>query len=162
MNQEKRTSTYLSFKLAGEVYAINVSQIINILEMAPFTKVPKVPPYMLGVINLRGKVLPVIDLRKKLEIPESQTSQETCIIVVEIPTSDEKTLIGIVVDEVLAVETIEEDMINPAPSIGTKINTDFIAGVAEVDSSFIMLLVLEKIIMAEDILEVNQEASHSE
>ena len=135
-----KTNSYLSFKLADEFFAVHAGKVLSILDMLKFTKVPKSPDYMKGVINLRGAVLPIIDTRVKLGMEPVDFTTNTCIIVLEIIIDNEPVKIGILVDAVQSVIEIKKDQIMPAPSIGSKYKSDFIVGVTNIDENFYMLL----------------------
>ena len=146
-----KINSYLSFRLDEEVYSINAGNVLHILEMVKITKVPKSPEYMLGVINLRGTVLPVIDTRTKFAMPQMENTQNTCILVLEVNSNKEKIQVGAVVDEVQEVLEINEPEIKDPPSIGNKYKADFIDGVALINDDFIMILNIEKILSMEEI-----------
>ena len=160
-----RIQTYLSFKLSGEVFAINVSKVINILEMCHITKIPKSPDYMKGVINLRGTVLPVVDLRIKFGLPEKEATVNTSIIVLSIDLNGEPVLVGILVDAVKEVLELNTGEIAPSPTIGSKYNSGIIEGMWRMGDNFIMLLNIEKVFSIDDILDVkeyiNQDTSEN-
>ncbi|HBF89115.1 MAG TPA: chemotaxis protein CheW [Bacteroidales bacterium] len=139
------TNSYLSFTLAHETYAAHVINVLNILEMTQITKVPQAPNYMLGVINLRGTVLPVIDTRMKMGIEQTEISKDTCIIVLEINVDNEKIFIGSVVDSVKEVLEIEQQEILPPPNIGNKFKSDFITGMYKKGEGFIMIVNMNNI-----------------
>jgi len=139
------TRQYLTFKLMDEVYAVDVEKVREILEFSCITKVPQTPEYMRGVINLRGSVVPVIDMRLKFGLPESEKTVNTCIIVVEVLHEDETVIIGALADSVQEVFELEPEQIEPAPHIGTKINTNIIMGMGKNDGQFIMILNIDKI-----------------
>ncbi|HNX65318.1 MAG TPA: chemotaxis protein CheW, partial [Bacteroidales bacterium] len=103
VDKDDRVETFLSFKLSEEVFAINVSQVLNILEMSKITRIPKAPEYLKGVINLRGTVLPVVDLRIKFGLPEKEATVDTSIIVLNILLNEESIFVGIMVDAVREV-----------------------------------------------------------
>lgn len=145
-------STYLSFKLGDETFAANVEKVINILEMQPITKVPHSPEYMKGVMNLRGSVLPVIDLRIKFGMPEEEITKDTCVIVLNIVMEDERVFVGALVDAVKEVIEIDMDKTEAAPSIGTKYKADFIHGMWKHKESFIMLLNIDMVFTEDEIL----------
>jgi purine-binding chemotaxis protein CheW len=147
-----KVESYLSFKLGDEIFASNVSKVLNILEMTKITKVPKAPPYMKGVINLRGSVLPLIDTRIKFGMTETVFTTNTCILVLDIILNDESVKIGALVDSVQEVLEISEDQIQPIPSLGSKYKSDFIDGMAKVNDNFIMLLNVEQIFSTEDVI----------
>lgn len=154
--------TYLSFRLGTEVFAINVSKVLNILEMKPITKVPKSPEYMKGVINLRGSVLPVIDLRLKFGMPENKVTVDTNIIVLNIRKESEEIMLGILIDAVKEVLEFKTEEIAPSPSIGTKYNSGFIEGMWRTDENFIMILNIDKVFSVDEIIDFREHLSESE
>lgn len=162
MDKENGVETYLSFKLSEEVFAINVSQVLNILEMSQITRIPKSPEYLKGVINLRGTVLPVVDLRIKFGLPEKETTVDTSIIVLNIVLNSETILVGILVDAVREVLELKNNDIAPTPSIGTKYNSGFIKGMWRTDDKFIMLLDIDKVFTTEEIIDFKEEISQAE
>jgi purine-binding chemotaxis protein CheW len=153
--------TYLSFKLGEEVFAINVSKVLNILEMSHITKVPKTPAYLKGVINLRGTVLPVIDLRIKFGLPENQATVDTSIIVLSIDKDNETIMLGVLVDAVREVLEFKTDEISPSPTIGTKYNSGFIEGMWRVDEKFIMILDIDKVFSVEEIIDFKEQMTET-
>lgn len=162
MSTEKMTiETFLSFTLGEEVFAINVSKVINILELKPITKVPRTPDFLKGVINLRGTVLPVIDLRLKFGLPEKEATVDTSIIVLNIEKDGEDVLLGILVDAVKEVLEFKTDEIAPAPSIGTKYDSNFIQGMWRIEESFIMVLDIDKVFSVEEIIDFKEHVDES-
>jgi purine-binding chemotaxis protein CheW len=147
------TQTYLSFKLDEEVFAINVLKVINILEMSQITKIPKAPEYMKGVIDLRGTVLPVVDLRIKFGLPEKETTVDTSIIVLNIDLNGEPILVGSQVDAVKEVLELKSDDIAPSPSIGSRYNSGFIDGMFRQDEKFIMILDIDRVFSTDEIID---------
>jgi len=154
--------TYLSFKLGEEVFAINVSKVLNILEMKPITRVPKSPDYLKGVINLRGTVLPVVDLRVKFGLPENTVTVDTNIIVLSINKEGEAIMIGILIDAVREVLEFKTEEIAPSPAIGTKYKSGFIEGMWRVDENFIMILDIDKVFSTEEIIDFKETLEESE
>jgi purine-binding chemotaxis protein CheW len=150
--------TYLSFKLGEEVFAINVSKVINILEMSNITKIPKAPDYMKGVINLRGTVLPVVDLRIKFGLPEKEVSVDTSIIVLSIDLNGEPVLIGSQVDAVREVLELKSEEIAPSPTIGAKYNSGFIEGMWRTDDKFIMILDIDKVFSTDEVIDFKEKS----
>jgi len=162
MEEKKQaTNSYLTFKLGDEEFGAHVSQVLNILEMTRITEVPKTPEYMKGVINLRGMVLPVIDTRTKFGMPEAEYTNNTCIIVMDIEDSNDTIHIGAIVDEVLSVIEIEQNQIEPPPSIGNKYKSEFIYGMARVEDNFVMLLDMQKVLNAEELADLAEQAGES-
>lgn len=146
-------NSYLSFKLGEEIFAANVSKVLNILEMTKITKVPKAPPYMKGVINLRGTVLPVIDTRVKFGMSTTEFTANTCILVLEVNVENEALHIGGLVDAVQEVLEIEPHEIMPPPNIGNRFRSEFIIGMYKLnEEQFIMLLDMDKVFSTDDLL----------
>jgi purine-binding chemotaxis protein CheW len=143
----KREGKYLTFSLGGEEYGLEILKVKEIIGIMNITSVPQTPRYVKGVINLRGKVIPVIDLRLKFGMETLEYSERTCIIVVDIVTSaGTKVIMGIVVDSVSEVLNIKAEEIEDTPTFGVKMNTDFILGMAKVKGTVKMLLDIDKIL----------------
>lgn len=153
MSDQKKNSinSYLTFKLGNEFFAANVSKVLNILEMTKVTKVPKAPAYMKGVINLRGSVLPLVDTRIKFDMPETEYTANTCILVLDIILSNESVHVGALVDSVQEVLELDDANIQPPPSIGTRYRSEFIEGVAKVEDEFIMILNMDLIFSTDEL-----------
>jgi len=142
---------YLTFSLNDETFGVDVLQVREVMDYTSVTKVPRSPDYMLGVINLRGSVVPVVDLKKKFYMPAKDVSRDSCIVVLEIPFGDELRLIGAVADGVQEVLDLLEDEVEPAPRLGTGLNADFILGMGKVGEQFVILLDLHKIFSSEEL-----------
>jgi purine-binding chemotaxis protein CheW len=140
-----KINSYLTFKLGDEIFGANVSKVLNILEMTKITKVPKSPPYMKGVINLRGSVLPLIDTKVKFDMGDTVYTPNTCILVLDIDINGDPVHVGALVDSVQEVIEIDESQIMPPPTIGSKYKSEFIEGMAKISSEFIMLLNMDLI-----------------
>ncbi len=151
LKNQNNTATYLSFKLGNELFAANVEKVLTILELKPITKVPNSPDYMSGVINLRGNVLPVINMRLKFGMPVIENTQETCIIVLSVNIDNEQLQLGILVDAVDQVIEIKETDIEESPAIGTKYKVEFIDGMYRLEKGFIMLLNIDLIFGTEEL-----------
>ncbi|MCP3924458.1 MAG: purine-binding chemotaxis protein CheW [Desulfobacterales bacterium] len=149
---------YLTFALADEEYGIGILKIKEIIGMMPITTVPQSPPFVKGVINLRGKVIPVIDLRLRFEMESIDYNERTCIIVVEIEAENGLIQLGIVVDSVCEVLNIPGEEIEETPSFGTKLNTEYIMGVAKMEGAVKILLHIEKILREEEIASIEDAA----
>jgi purine-binding chemotaxis protein CheW len=154
------TRSFLSFKLASEHFAINVMKIMEILEVPKITKVPHAPTYLIGVVNLRGGVLPVIDTRIKFGLEPTEFTVNTCIVVLNIRINDESVVVGALVDSVSEVFEIEESQVQPSPSIGAKYQADFIQGMIKIKEQFMMLLNIDKVFSSADIESLKE--SHEE
>ena len=145
MAEELQATQYLTFTLDDEVFAVDVARVREILEITNITKVPQVPDFMRGVINLRGCVVPVIDLRLKLGMQEIAQTVNTCIIVVEVELDGENTVIGALADSVQEVIEMEPSQIEEAPHIGTHLKAEFIRGMGRHDARFVMILDIDKV-----------------
>ena len=141
---------YLTFSLASEEYGISILKIKEIIGMMPITSVPQTPEYIKGVVNLRGKVIPVMDLRLRFSMPAMDYTERTCIIVVEISGQAGTVQVGIVVDAVSEVLNIKSEDIEPTPSFGTKLNTDYILGLAKMGGGIKILLEITRVLSSED------------
>ncbi len=139
---------YLTFALGKEDYGLEILKVREIIGMMNITAVPQVPAYVKGVINLRGKVIPVIELRLKFGMKEIETTVETCVIVVNL----NETLIGIIIDKVKEVLDIKQENIEPAPNFGANVHTDFILGIGKANDSVKILLNIERVLSEDSIL----------
>jgi purine-binding chemotaxis protein CheW len=146
-----REGKYLTFTLAGEEYGISILKIKEIIGMMAITSVPQTPRFVKGVINLRGKVIPVVDLRLRFTMESIAYNERTCIIVVEIGGRGTDIVIGIVVDSVSEVLNIKSEDIEDTPTFGTSLNTDYILGMAKMEGKVKILLDIDQVLGAEDI-----------
>jgi purine-binding chemotaxis protein CheW len=153
-----REGKYLTFKLAGEEYGIGILKVKEIIGMMPITTVPRTPDYVKGVINLRGKVIPVIDLRLKFGMQEMGYSERTCIIVVEIRGQYGAILIGIVVDAVSEVLNIRSTEIEETPNFGASLETQYILGMAKMNGGVKILLDIDKVLSTEEVALLDRAA----
>jgi len=153
MAEDVQTTQYLSFTLADEIFAVDVARVREILEITSITKVPQTPDFMSGVINLRGSVVPVIDMRLKFGMSETERTVNTCIIVVEVLMDGETIVLGSLSDSVQEVIEMEPDSIEAAPHIGNQLNTDFIKGMCKHDGRFVMILDIDKVFSGEELAE---------
>ena len=142
---------YLTFSLADEIFAVDVATVREILEFNTITKVPQTPEFMRGVINLRGSVVPVMDMRLKFGLDETERTVNTCIIVVEIAVGDETLVLGMLADSVQEVFELEPENIEPAPRIGMKLDTAFIRGMGKHGDTFIIILDIDRVFSAADL-----------
>jgi purine-binding chemotaxis protein CheW len=142
---------YLTFKMEEEIFALDVGKVREILDYTNITKVPQTPDYMKGVINLRGSVVPVVDMRLKFNMAAQDRTVDTCIIVVEITIAGEQTVLGVLVDSVQEVFELEPSQVEPAPRIGTKLNTDFILGMGKREEHFVIILDIDKVFSSEEL-----------
>jgi purine-binding chemotaxis protein CheW len=152
MSPASREGKYLTFELDAEEYGLGILKVKEIIGIMNITSVPQTPDYVKGVINLRGKVIPVIDLRLKFTMEPLEYSERTCIIIVDITgTSGNKVMVGIVVDSVSEVLNIKGDEIEDAPSFGSRLNTEYILGMAKVKGGVKILLDIDQVLNAEEL-----------
>lgn len=161
-NRPRTSSQFLTFHLADERYGIDVLKIQEVLEVPRITRVPGMPDFICGVINLRGTVIPVMDIRLKFGLGKTPRTEKTSVIVIElsVPFSDgERSLlhVGIFSDFVDQVVDISPGNIEPPPKIGTAIDTSFIQGMGKIGDSFILLLKLDSLLSEDDLLENSEK-----
>lgn len=142
---------YLTFMLGGEVFAIGILAIKEIIEYGNLTEVPMMPDYIRGVINLRGSVVPVVDLSARFGRKNTELTRRTCIVIIEVASDQEKQVIGVVVDAVNEVLEIQADQIEPPPAFGAKIRTDFIRGMGKVEGKFVIILNVDNVLSIDDL-----------
>ncbi|MFO7569707.1 MAG: chemotaxis protein CheW [Smithellaceae bacterium] len=153
-----REGKYLTFSLAEEEYGIGILKVKEIIGIIAITGVPQTPPHVKGVINLRGKVIPVIDLRLKFGLPPMDYTERTCIIVIEIAKDNSHILIGILVDSVSEVLNIKGTDIEDTPNFGTRLNTDFILGMAKAGGKIKILLDIDQVMSADEVAALEKTA----
>ncbi len=157
-----RAGKYLTFKLGSEEFGIVIMKVKTIIGLMEITKVPRTPHFVRGVINLRGQIIPIVDMRKKFGMETIDDTRETTIIVVEVRKSDHIQEIGIVVDSVSEVMDISEENIDDTPEFGSEFESDFIMGMAKAKGRVISLLSIEQILSTDEIVklaELNQGAN---
>ncbi|MFP4091237.1 MAG: chemotaxis protein CheW [Cyclobacteriaceae bacterium] len=152
-------NAYLTFKMGDESFATPVSKVREILEFGKVTRVPNAPPYLRGIVNLRGQVLPVVDTRMKFGLPSVEETPRTRIIVLELKTNDKLLQFGALVDTARDVVEISEERIMPPPSMDDFRKAEFIEGVVETEGEFVMLIKVDKVFSRE---EVNTLTQHQE
>jgi purine-binding chemotaxis protein CheW len=150
---------YLIFTVCGEAFAIDILHVKEIIEYGQLTEVPMMPDVVRGVINLRGAVVPVIDLSARFGRAPTQVARRTCIVIVELEQAGERHDVGIIVDAVNEVMEIPAAEIEPPPSFGTQLRTDFIAGMGKLNGKFVIVLKADQVLSLEELL---LEAAHSE
>lgn len=154
---EQRIDTYLTFSLGEEYFAIDVAHVEKILEYQQVTKVPKSPNYMLGVFNLRGEVIPLIDTKLKFGMEATVITNSTCVLVITVDIEGEQVKLGSLVDNVREVVKIEKEDIMPLPSVGKQNKAEFIQGVFRANETFFMLLNADKIFSVDEVIELKAE-----
>lgn len=148
------TNQYLTFKLDQEIFALSIAKVREVLDFTEITKVPKTPDFMRGVINVRGGVVPVMDLRVKFGMEPTPQTVNTCIIIVEILIEGEKTILGALADQVEEVLDLDPDQIEPAPRVGTGLRTEFIKGMGKRDEQFIIILDIDRVFSSDELAAV--------
>lgn len=149
---------YVSFMLVGEEYGVPITQVQEIIRYESLTRVPQSSEFVRGVLNLRGRVMPVIDLRRKFNLADTEADRSTRIIVVDVEGSS----MGMIVDQVSEVITIDPQKIEPAPELGTKVKTDYIRGMGKLEDRLVILLDIDKVLTAAETAEVSAAAGNME
>jgi len=152
---------YLTFKLEDEVFALDITKVREVLDFTTVTKVPRTPDFMRGVINLRGSVVPVVDMRLKFGMSRTDQTVNTCIIIVEINLDGERLILGALADSVQEVIELEPGQIEPAPRIGTRLSTEFIKGMGKRDDQFIIILDIDRIFSMDELAVLTPQAAQS-
>jgi len=145
------TTQYLTFKLGEEMFALDIAKVREVLDFTNVTRVPRTPDFMRGVINLRGSVVPVVDLRRKFNMSISENTVNTCIIISEVTVDGDTTVLGCLADSVQEVIDLEPESIAPAPRIGTKLRTEFIKGMGKQNDRFVIILDIDQVFSADDL-----------
>ena len=146
-----KSEKYLTFNLSGEQYGLEILKVKEIIGLMEITRVPRIPDFVRGVINLRGKVIPIINLRKKFDMESTEDTEQTCIIVVDIMQENVSFLMGILVDSVSEVLDISDDSIEETPKFGTSVSTVFIKGLAKTTGGVKILLNIEEVLTTNDL-----------
>jgi purine-binding chemotaxis protein CheW len=153
--QINETGQYLSFRLEEEIFALDISNVREVLDYTKITRIPQAPEFMLGVVNLRGGVVPVVDMRLKFGMTRTEKTLNTCIIIVEVELDGQVTVLGALADSVQEVMEIDPDHIEPPPRIGTRMKNKFIKGMGKRDDQFIIILDIDKVFSADELALVN-------
>ena len=150
---------YLTFRLGDESYGLQILKVQEILGMMPVTRVPRTPNFIRGVVNLRGKVIPVVDLRCTFNLASLNDTETTCIIVVQIVRDQNTVVMGVIVDAVSEVLDVRAEQVEPAPAFGTEIDTAFILGMGKIADKVVILLDIDRVLSTEQLSTVNQTAA---
>ncbi|MCP3688828.1 MAG: chemotaxis protein CheW [Gammaproteobacteria bacterium] len=145
---------YLTFTLDGDAFATKISQVREVLEFSSVTNVPRTPDYMRGVINMRGSVVPVVDLRIQFGMVETEPTVDTCIIIVEIQLDGQPTVLGALADSVQEVIELKRDQLEPAPRLGTRVNTEYIRAMGKHNDEFVIILDMNRVFSVDQIDEI--------
>ena len=166
IDERKRASQkagkYLTFDLAGEEYGLEILKVQEIIGLMPVTRVPRTPEFIRGVINLRGKVIPVVDLRLKFGIESAEDTRRTSIVVVQIKRDSGQIIMGLIVDDVSEVIDIDGECIEPVPEFGVNVNTDFIKGVGKLNRKVVILLDVDRVLSSGEVALVEQASSKTQ
>jgi purine-binding chemotaxis protein CheW len=152
---------YLTFMQGGEMFAIGILRVKEIIEYGTLTTVPAMPPFVRGVINLRGAVVPVVDLSSRFGGPVGSVTARTCIVIVELTHEGGQQVMGIMVDAVSEVLDIPQEEIEPAPSFGARIRADFIAGMGKIEGRFVIILDVNRVLSIDEIVELTGDVAPS-
>ena len=155
----ERGGKYLTFRLADEEYGVQILKVREIIGILPITPVPHTTNSVLGVINLRGRIIPIVDLRTAFGMPSREHTEETCIIVVEVASESDALIIGVVVDEVAEVSDIASDNIDPTPPMGQGIDSKCLLGIGKQDNDVIILLDIDRVLSSEDIVSLHEQVA---
>jgi purine-binding chemotaxis protein CheW len=153
---------YLTYRLAEETYAMDIGKVREVLDFTAITKVPSSPDFMRGVINLRGSVVPVVDLRIRLGMPRTEKTLEACVIIMEVALDGATTILGVLADSVQEVLDLESDHIEPPPRIGSRLHTEFITGIGKHGARFIIILDIDKIFSFDELTMVRTAGADNE
>ncbi len=159
ITQNDETVQYLTFKLDGESFATEISKVREVLEYTQITPVPRSPDFMRGVINLRGSVVPVVDLRLQFGMAATEQTVDSCIIIIEVNIEGTSTVLGALADSVQEVINLKKEQLEPAPSFGTRIDNDFVQHMGKVGDQFIMVLDINKVFSLEQINRVEKNSA---
>lgn len=161
MINAKKKNTFLSFRIGKETFAVSVAKVLEVLEKQYITEVPNVPDYIEGVINFRGKIIPVIDTRLKFRLPKRAEGEKYVVIVFDLNVEGKKMLIGAMADSVHDVISFDETSIMDVPEMGYSYNTDFLLGMLKNETSFTMILDIDKVFSKEEVSLLQQTGSET-
>ena len=147
---------FLNFIICSENYCIDINHVREIMAYPEITSIPQTPGYVVGVINLRGKIIPIVDLRRKFDLPPMETTERACAIVVELDYQGDPTLMGIIVDETREVSNIPDDRISDVPYINAKIESEYIEGIAELDEGIMIIMNITNVLTNEEFVLLKQ------
>jgi len=161
MTQDETAIQYLTFKLDDESFATEISKVREVLEYTQVTPVPRSPEFMQGVINLRGSVVPVVDLRLQFGMPAVEPTVDSCIIIIEVNIEGTSTILGALADSVQEVIDLNPEQLEPAPSFGTRIDNDFVQHMGKLENRFVIVLDMNKVFSLEQINKVEENSTES-
>jgi purine-binding chemotaxis protein CheW len=153
-SQSYQSSQYLTFRLDKELFAVDIAKIREVLEFSTVTKVPRTPDYMRGVINLRGNVVPVVDMRLKLGLPQTERTVDTCVVIAEVVVDGDRVVLGALVDSVQEVLDLDGAYVAPPPHIGKRIDTSAVYGMGRREDEFVIILDIDKVFPSGDLKQI--------
>lgn len=153
---------YLTFMLSGQTFAVGILSVKEIIEYSEPTAIPMMPDFIRGVFNLRGVVVPVIDLAARFGRAKSEISRRSCIVILELAGADETQVLGVMVDAVNEVVDLTDEQIGPAPSFGANLRTDFISGMSRIDNHGVLILRIEKVLSMDELTQLGEAASQAQ
>ncbi|MRS11958.1 MAG: purine-binding chemotaxis protein CheW [Actinobacteria bacterium] len=156
-----KTNKHLTFRLGNEEYGLDILKVQEIIGIMPITRIPRTPQFVRGVINLRGKVIPVVDLRAKFGMGAAEDTERTCVVVVQVTGKTGSTVMGTVVDEVSEVIDIAEDQIEATPEFGAEVDTDFVLGIGKINDRVVMVLDIDRVLTANEISAIKRVATQA-
>ena len=153
------TTQYLTFRLGEEIFALDITQVREVLDFPQITRVPRMPDYMRGVTNLRGAVVPVLDMHLKFGMPALERTVNSCVIIFEVDLGGERTVLGALADSVQEVIDLAPGQIEPAPRIGASLQTEFIRGIGKHDGQFVIILDVDRVFTGGELVSVQSAAA---
>lgn len=156
LDSQDQSNQYLTFMLGGEEYGVNILSVQEIKSGAETTKIPKTPSYIKGVMNLRGAIVPVIDLRERFSIKPAETQDMAVVVILNVVAEDRTRIIGAIVDDVSDVYVLTDEQIKPTPDFGTAISTEFIAGIATLEDHIVIVLNANKLFSLEELSKMDE------
>jgi purine-binding chemotaxis protein CheW len=162
MSTAEESAQYLTFKLDEETYALDIAKVREVLEFAAITRVPRMPDHMRGVINLRGNVVPVVDLKLKLGLTRTEKTIDTCVVIAEVELDGEHIVLGALADSVQEVVELDPAQIDPPPRLGTRIDANAIRGMGKRDDQFLIILDVDRVLASEELRGLRDGAGAAE
>lgn len=152
---------YLTFQLGAESYGVEILKVQEIIGLVPITRIPRAPAFVRGVINLRGRIIPVMDLRRRFGLEAQADTERTCVVVTQVARAEGRMTMGLLVDEVSEVLNVAQDQIEASPSFGTNVDTSFLLGMAKFGQKVVMLLDVDRVLTDEEAVEVGEAAEQA-
>lgn len=161
MSAASEAPQFLTFRLDEELFALDIAKVREVLEFSAITRVPRMPDFMRGVINLRGNVVPVVDLKLKLGLAQTQKTIDTCVVIAEVSVDGERVVLGALADSVQEVLELDASQIGPPPRMGTRIDADCIRGMGKRDDEFIIILDIDRVLTPGDLRAAEEQSARA-